>query len=332
MHKGGKMNTFELHDNCGKGRFTLPACVVAVAILLIVASSASLSAGTQQKSFPSPEEAVGSLVAALRADDVKEMQIILGPGSEALISSGDDVADRTGRGKFLMAYDELNRLEQASADKMVLHIGKDDWAMPVPIVKKRTAWLFDTAKGKEEIINRRIGRNELHVIEVIDAYIDAQLEYATRDCRGEGRVEFAQKIISTEGSRDGLYWEAKEGEDESPLGPMIAQASIEGYSAENNLSPFHGYYFKILKGQGKHAEGGNYNYIVKGKMILGFALVAYPAEYGNSGVMTFTVNQEGSIYQKDLGKDTKRKAEAMTVFDPDKTWQRVMETLQESGT
>ena len=323
------MNTFALHNNGGKGRFTLPACVGAVAILLIGAFSASLTAGTQQKSFSSPEDAVSSLVAAVRADDVKEMQIILGPGSEALISSGDDVADRAGREKFLMAYDQLNRLEQASPDKMVLHIGNDDWPMPVPIVKKRTTWLFDIGEGKEEVLNRRIGRNELHVIEVIDAYVDAQHEYASKDCGGGGKVEFAKKFISTEGRHDGLYWEAKEGEEDSPLGPLIALASREGYSKESSLNPFHGYYFKILKGQGKHAEGGSYDYVIKEKMILGFALVAYPAEYGNSGVMTFMVNQGGTIYQKDLGKDTKRKAEAIKVFAPDETWQKVKETLQE---
>ena len=321
------MNIFALHKKDEKVWLTIPACVLAVAMLLIGAFSASLAAGILQISFPSAEEAVSSLVASVRANDIKEMLIILGPGSEALISSGDDVSDRAGREKFLKAYDQLNRLEQASADKMVLHIGTDDWPMPIPIVKEGTTWLFDIDKGKKEILNRRIGRNELNVIEVLDAYVDAQHEYASKDCGGGGKVEFAQKFISNEGKHDGLYWEAKEGEAESPLGPLIAQASKEGYSKESNLSPFHGYYFKILKGQGKHAEGGQYNYVVKGKMILGFALVAYPAEYENSGVMTFMVNQEGIIYQKNLGRDTKRKAEAMKVFDPDKTWQRVKETL-----
>ncbi|MBI5664503.1 MAG: DUF2950 domain-containing protein [Nitrospirae bacterium] len=321
------MNIVLLNKKGGKGCLIMPACVFTIALLLLGASPA-LTAGTPQKGFPTPEEAVSSFVAAVRANDVKEMQSILGPGSEALISSGDDVADKAGREKFLMAYDQLNRLEQVSEDKMVLHIGSDDWPMPVPIVKKNATWLFDIAEGKEEVLNRRIGRNELNIIDVLDAYVDAQHEYATRDCGGSGKVEFAQKFISTEGKHDGLYWEAKEGEEESPLGPLIAQAAREGYSKGSSLSPFHGYYFKILTGQGEHAGGGRYNYIVKGKMILGFALVAWPAEYGNSGVMTFIVNQEGTIYQKDLGKDTKRKAEAMKVFDPDKTWQRVRETVQ----
>jgi hypothetical protein len=185
--------------------------------------------------------------------------------------------------------------------------------------------VFDIRKGKQEILNRRIGRNELHVIDTLHAYVDAQHEYATRDCGGGGKVEFAQRLISTEGKRDGLYWEAREGEKESPLGPLVAQASREGF-ANPDLQPFHGYYFKIIKGQGKHAEGGAYTYVVKGKMILGFAIIAYPAEYGNSGVMTFMVNQEGIIYQKNLGKNTKRIAEAIKIFDPEKTWKKVSET------
>jgi hypothetical protein len=331
MYKGGNMNIVALHKKGGKGWLTMPACVVAVAMLLLGAFSASLAAGTPQKSFPSPEEAVKSLVAALRANDEKEMFAILGPGSRELISSGDEVADRAGREKFLKAYDQLNGLQKETGDTMVLHIGADNWTMPIPIIKKGTTWLFDIDKGKEEILNRRIGRNELHVIEVLYAYVDAQHEYASKDCRGGGKVEFAQKLISTEGNRDGLYWEAKEGEEESPFGPLIAQATREGYNKKSRLSPFHGYYFKILKGQGKHAEGGSYNYLVKGKMILGFAIVAYPAEYGNSGVMTFMVNQEGTIYEKNLGKNTRRIAETIKIFDPDKTWTKVRETVQQQG-
>jgi hypothetical protein len=297
-------------------------------MFLLGTAPASQAAGMPQKSFSSPEEAVKSLVAAVRANDIKEMLAILGPGSRELISSGDDVADRTGREKFLKAYDQMNTLQQESADKIVLSIGADNWPLPIPIVKKGTTWVFDIRKGKQEILNRRIGRNELHIMDVLHAYVDAQHEYATKDCRGDGKVEFAQRLISTEGKRDGLYWEAKEGEEESPLGPLVARAAREGY-ANADLSPFHGYYFKILKGQGKHVDGGAYNYVVKGKMILGFALVAYPAEYGNSGVMTFILNQEGIIYQKDLGKDTKRRAEAIKIFDPDKSWTKVQETANQ---
>lgn len=316
------MDIVALYKKGGKG--WLLSCVVAVAMLLLRVSSDSHASAMSQKGFSSPEEAVISLVAAVRANDEKEMLAILGPVSKELISSGDEVADRAGREKFLKAYDQMNTIEKGPANTMVLHIGADNWAMPIPIIKKGTTWVFDISKGKKEILNRRIGRNELHVIEVLAAYVDAQHEYATRDCRGSGKVEFAQRFISTEGTHDGLYWEAKEGQEESPLGPLIARAAKEGYSrAASNLSPFHGYYFKILKGQGKHASGGSYNYVVKASMILGFALVAYPAEHGNSGIMTFIVNQEGTIYEKNLGKNTKRIAEAMKVFDPDKTWKKV---------
>ncbi|MEW6107835.1 MAG: DUF2950 domain-containing protein [Nitrospirota bacterium] len=316
------MNIAVLHKNGSNGWLTVFSGVIAVTMLLLGPSSASLAADMPQKSFSSPAEAVNSLVAAVRANDEKEMLAILGPESRELISSGDEVADGTGREKFLKAYDLTNSLLQESADRMVLLIGADSWPLPIPIVKRDAAWFFATSEGKQEILNRRIGRNELHVIDVLHAYVDAQHEYASRDCRGRGKVEFAQRLISAEGKRDGLYWRAKEGEDESPLGPLIARAAKEGYN-ESDISPFHGYYFKILTGQGKYAEGGAYNYVVKGKMILGFALAAYPAEYGNSGVMTFIVNQKGIIYEKDLGRYSRRIAETMNVFNPDKTWKKV---------
>jgi hypothetical protein len=327
VYKGGKMKSVTFYKRTVKRWLILISCLIATAVSVLAAASALQAAVMPQKSFSSPEEAVNSLVAAVRANDEKEMFAILGPGSKELISSGDEVADRVGREKFLNAYDQMNTLQQESANKMILVIGTNNWPMPIPIVKKGATWVFDIREGKQEILNRRIGRNELHVMDVLHAYVDAQHEYATKDCIGGGKVEFAQRLISTEGKRDGLYWEAKEGEEESPLGPLIAQAAKEGY-ANADLWPFHGYYFKILKGQGKHADGGAYNYVVKGKMILGFALVAFPAEYGNSGVMTFIVNQEGLIYQKNLGKDTKRRAEAMKIFDPDKTWKKVEETAK----
>jgi hypothetical protein len=239
------------------------------------------------------------------------------------------VADRTGREKFLKAYERMNMLQKVSADKVTLCIGKDNWPMPIPMVKAGVKkWVFDAEQGKQEILNRRIGGNELQVMDVVHAYTDAQHEYASRDCGGGGMVEFAQNLISTPGKRDGLYWEVKKGEKQSPLGPLIARAAKEGY-AHADLSPFHGYYFKILKGQGKHAPGGAYDYVVKGKMIFGFALVASPAEYGNSGVMTFIVNQEGIIYEKDLGVNTTRTVEKMKIFNPDNTWKMVKETLSE---
>jgi len=323
------MNTFVGYKKRGLLCITALTVIIAAVILLSGTYSHSLAGSIPQKSFASPEEAVDALVVAVRANDKEEILAILGPGGKELISSGDEVADKEGHEKFLKAYDEMNKLEKESADKMVLHIGTDDWPLPIPIVEKDNKWVFDTKAGKEEILNRRIGRNELNVIEVLHAYVDAQREYASKDCKGGGAVEFAQKFISTEGKHDGLYWKAKEGEEMSPLGPLVAQAAKEGYAekAEGiNFSPFHGYYYKILKGQGKHATGGAYDYVVKGKMILGYALVAYSAQYGNSGIMTFIINQEGVIYQKNLGKNTENTAKAMKKFDPDKTWKKVEET------
>jgi hypothetical protein len=305
----------------------IPACLVCIFILLTGTSSGLYATQSAQRNFPSPDEAVKSLVIAVRAHDLKELLAILGPEGRELISSGDEASDRIGREKFLRAYEAKNTLEQESPDKVTLCVGADDWPMPIPIMKKGSVWTFDVRQGKQEILNRRIGRNELHVIDILNVYIDAQHEYATKDCGRSGKVEFAQRIVSTEGKRDGLFWETREGEEESPLGPLVAQAAREGY-ANPNLQPFHGYYFKILKGQGKHADGGAYSYVVKGKMILGFAIVAYPAEYGNSGVMTFMVNQEGKLYQKNLGRDTKRRAEAMKIFNPDKTWRKTKVTVR----
>jgi Protein of unknown function (DUF2950) len=323
------MNRIALYKNNEEGWLTVLACLVSGTLFLLWAASFAHAQGMTHNSFLSPEKAVTSLVTAVRANDMEEMLAILGPGSKELIFSGDDVADRTGREKFLKAYDGMNMLQKVSADKVTLCIGKDNWPLPIPIVKAGVKkWVFDTEEGKQEILNRRIGRNELHVMDVLDAYTDAQHEYASRDCGGGGVVEFAQNLISTQGKHDGLYWEVNKGEIESPLGPLVARAAKEGY-ADANLSPFHGYYFKILKGQGKHAQGGAYDYVVKGKMLLGFALVAYPAEYGNSGVMTFIVNQEGIIHEKDLGVNTTRTADKMKIFNPDKTWKKVKETLSE---
>jgi hypothetical protein len=320
------MNRIALYMNNEERWLTVLACLISGTLFLLWTASSLHAGGMPHRSFSSPEEAVTSLVTAVRANDMEEMLAILGPGSRELIFSGDDVADRTGREKFLKTYDGMNILQKVSADKMTLCIGNDNWPLPIPIVKAGEKWVFDAEQGKQEILNRRIGRNELHVMDVLHAYTDAQHEYASRDCCGGGMVEFAQKLISTQGKRDGLYWDVKEGEKESPLGPLVARAAKEGY-ADADLSPFHGYYFKILKGQGKDAQGGAYDYVVKGKMLLGFALVAYPAEYGNSGVMAFIVNQEGIIYEKDLGVNTTRTAEKMKIFNPDKTWKKVKETL-----
>ncbi|NTU43501.1 MAG: DUF2950 domain-containing protein [Nitrospirales bacterium] len=296
-------------------------------LLLLLSAFVSQSAAVQQRSFITPDEAVQRLVAAIRENDTKGMIAILGPGSGELVFSGDEVADKAGREKFLKAYDQLHSLQKKSEGRVVLTIGSDNWPLPIPVVKKGKAWIFDARAGQQEILNRRIGRNELRVIDVLHAYVEAQHEYSCRNYSGAGTGEFARRLISSGGKHDGLYWKVKEGEEASPLGPLFALASEEGY-ADSNLQPFHGYYFRILTGQGKHAEGGAYSYLDKGKMILGFALIAYPAEYGSSGVMTFIVNQKGVIYQKDLAKNTRQKAAAMKIFDPDGTWKRVEGTVK----
>jgi hypothetical protein len=220
----------------------------------------------------------------------------------------------------------MNKLVNENDMKVILHVGNGDWPFPIPVVKKGDHWLFDTMAGKEEILNRRIGRNELNAIQVCLAYVDAQREYVLKDRDGDKLLEYAQKFISREGEKNGLYWEAKEGEPQSPLGPLIAKAAGEGYAGRKpggKRNPYHGYYYRILKAQGKNAPGGEYDYMVSGKMIGGFALVAYPAEYGNSGVMTFIVNHDGVVYEKDLGKDTEKIATAMKKFNPDRTWKKV---------
>ena len=295
---------------------------IIIAVVALTASPAMAGRPAGQKSFVSPQQAVDALVAAVQDNKEEELRAILGPGSEDLISSGDRVADLKGRTRFLKAYKEKNGLEQEDKGRAVLLVGGKDYPFPIPIVRRGDTWLFDTQAGMEEILNRRIGRNELHTIEVMRAYTDAQREYACMKPNG-CCPQFAQKFASSEGKKDGLYWEAGEGEAESPFGPLIARATEEGYAGKLDQDPpesFHGYYFKILKAQGEHAKGGAFDYVADGKMVLGFALVAYPAKYGASGIMTFIVNQEGMIYEKDLREDTATVASAMTTFNPDDTW------------
>jgi hypothetical protein len=315
-----------------RARFDKPLLlplVLALAFAVVSALSPSDSSAATKanpKTFASPEEAVKALVDAMKTGDRAQLSVLFGPGSESVISSGDDVKDKLERERFLKDYEEKNSIERKGDDEAILQVGKDDWPLPIPIRKKGSAWSFDTKAGKEEILNRRIGRNELNTIDVLDAYVTAQREYASTDWDGDGVYPYAQKFRSTPGKKDGLYWVAKEGEKPSPLGPFAAHAAQEGYTRKEKTEkpfPYYGYYFKILKAQGKHAPGGAYDYVVKGNMILGFGLVAYPAKYGSSGIMTFIVNQEGVVYQKDLGKGTAKAAGAMKRYDPDPTWKKV---------
>ena len=303
----------------------LRVAVGAVFFTIVGLSGISHAAAAQQKSFASAEEAVKTAVTAARANNEKDLLAIFGVQAKDLLSSGDLVADKQRREGFIKAYDEKNRV-MADGTNMILVIGPNDWPFPIPLVKKGDGWVFDTDKGKEEILNRRIGQNELDVIQVSLAYVDAQREYAMKDRDGSGLRGYAQKFRSDAGKKNGLYWEAKADEEQSPLGPFAARARSEGYGqnkASDKPVPYRGYYYKILTAQGKDAPGGAYSYIVKGKMIGGFALVAYPAEYGNSGVMSFIVNYEAKVFQKDLGKNTANAAAAMKEYNPDKTWSEV---------
>jgi len=305
--------------------------IIAAAVMITgfyqIAVAADVKQVTQ-KSFQSPEEAAKALFDAVKAGDTKELLVILGPAGKEVISSGDKVADEAERERFVNDYETTNKLEKETDEKVTLIVGNQDWPFPIPIVKKGETWLFDTMAGKEELLNRRIGRNELNAIQTCLAYVDAQREYATKDRDSDKVREYAQKSMSTPGKKDGLYWKTKEGEEQSPLGELFAKAVKAGYTpGKSGQGPqrYYGYYYKILKAQGENAPGGAYDYVINGKMIGGFALVAYPAEYGASGIMSFIVNHDGVVYQKDLGEETGKIASAMTKYDPDKTWNKVEE-------
>ena len=307
--------------------------IIAAAVMVVGSYQIGIAADVKQvkqKSFKSPEEAAKALFDAAKAEDTKGLLAIFGPAGKEIISSGDEVADKAARERFVKAYEAMNKLERETDKKVTLIVGNHDWPYPVPIVKKGETWIFETMAGKEELLNRRIGRNELNTIETCLAIVDAQREYAMKDRDSDKLLEYAQKFASTPGKKDGLYWQTKEGEPQSPLGDLVAKAVKEGYgprkpSQSQGPRPYHGYYFKILKAQGKNAPGGAYDYVVNGNMIGGFALVAYPAEYGASGIMTFIVNHDGVVYEKNLGKETGKIASAMTKFDPDKTWKKAEE-------
>jgi Protein of unknown function (DUF2950) len=297
----------------------------------VIALLAIASAAAAQQSYPTPEEAAAALFSAVRADDQNAELAVLGPDGDDIVSSGDKVADDAIRERFLESYDAKHQITKNGDSKAVLVIGDDDYPFPIPLVRKADKWSFDTGEGRREILYRRIGRNELDAIQVSLAYVDAQDEYAEKDRAGAGAGVYAEHIVSNPGKKDGPYWPVATGEEESPLGELFVEASKEGYKAGEGRSPYHGYYYKIITQQGPHAPGGAAHYVVNGKMIGGFALVAYPADYRNSGVMTFIVNHAGTVYQKDLGPDTARLAEKITSFDPDSTWKKVDVTEQAKG-
>ena len=317
------MVSYRSHDKTGSAYRIILIVMLAVLIVITGYEAMAQAAKVQQKTFKSPDAAVKALVDATKANDVKALEALFGPGSIDLISSGDDVDDTRGREMFVKAYNDAHHLEKAGDNKRILYCGKDDWPMPVPIVKTGKLWHFQTEEGRQEILNRRIGKNELGAIQSCLAVVDAEKEYATLDRDNNQLLEYTQKLESEKGKKDGLYWEANPGEPLSPLGPLVARATAEGYKNAEQMSPYHGYFFRIITAQGENANGGAYSYIVNGNMIGGFAIVAYPALYRASGVKTFIVNHEGVVYEKDLGPETAKSAVAITVFDPDKSWKKV---------
>ena len=299
--------------------------IVLVLCLVFMGSvGIAIGAAVRQQSFPSPEEGVQALMDAAKNNDTASLLQVLGPEAQPFINTGDAVSDRAGRAHFVQAYEEAHTLVQVGDTQVILQIGKDAWPFPIPLVKDNTSWRFDSKEGKEEILNRNIGRNELDVIQVCLAYVDAQREYYRSNPQHIALLQYAAKFMSTKGKRDGLYWETTPGESPSPLGLFLVRARAEGYEVTaDNPIPYHGYYYKILTSQGSNAPGGAYDYRVRDEMIGGFAMVAYPAHYGSSGIMTFIVNHDGIVYQKDLGPDTTAMAQSMTTFDPDETWEKL---------
>lgn len=316
------------HTTRSSGRQTVRVWATA-ALLALVAVCQSGCATARQSTFATPDQVAQALVASLRPMDSARLREVLGPEGDEIIFSGDEVADREGIEKFLKAYDERHELVAETDGQMTLEVGRDGWPMPIPIVRKRGAWRFDTRSGRDEIVNRRIGRNELAAIQVCLAIVDAQREYAMRDSDGHGLRGYAQRFVSDAGKKNGLYWEAASNETPSPLGSLVATASEEGYTSARTETgeprAYHGYHYHMLTSQGPNAAGGKRDYVVNGNMTEGFAVVAWPAEYGNSGVMTFLVNHNGVVFQRDLGRNTERTAKAMSAFDPDEGWTVVVE-------
>jgi hypothetical protein len=293
-----------------------------IGLVLACAGLTNADGAARGRAFDTPENAVQALAAAVNARDRDALRAILGPGSEDL-QNPDRVQGNNELANFAAAFNADNRVVHESAQQCVLEMGTNSWPFPIPIIQENQRWYFDTEAGKEELLNRRIGRNELDTLESVRAYVVAQREYASQDQDDDEVLEFAQRIRSTPGTKDGLFWPADLDGTISPLGPLAAEAQNEGYVASPTATgpqPFHGYYFRILTRQGKHAPGGKYNYVINGNMIAGFALVAWPASYDESGVMTFIVNQQGKVYQQDLGSNTAKIAAKMTEYDPAPGW------------
>jgi Protein of unknown function (DUF2950) len=303
----------------------IPVLVMAVLLVGITGLTGHSAQPKQQETFNSPEAAFKAMMEALRAGNSSRLVRLFGPWEKAFFSDEARLSGQT-LDQFLKEYGEKNRLEKIGKNRVVLHVGPEDWPWPIPAVKVGSRWRFDVEKGKKEILARRIGGDEVAAVQVCLAYGDAQHEYAREHPTTKGMGEYAQKFMSDEGKENGLCWVPGKEKKQSPIGPLLANACQIDYSGtrpKEKSAPYYGYYYKILTRQGKDAPGGAYDYIVDGKMVGGFALVAYPAFYGKSGIMTFIVNQEGQVYEKNLGGKTREIAAAMEEFNPDKTWKKV---------
>lgn len=309
------------------GRFAT-ALTLALACTFAVAADAPKSAvpaaaqaAPKRVYFATPDEGFNALIAALRKPDFKAVDRLLGPGHQRITDSGDSAADREAAQRFVADFDAKHRIE-VNGENALLSTGETDWPMPIPLVKHAQGWAFDADAGEEELIARRIGRNELDAMQVCLAFIDMQLDYASSDHDGNGLLEYATRLVSRPGRHDGLYWPAKAGEPPSPAGPRLAAANVQPTAGKQSSKPYHGYYFRILTAQGEHASGGKRNYIVDGRLIGGVALLAWPASYLSSGVKTFQCNLDGAIYERDLGPDTPTLVRKVNAFDPGPGWSR----------
>jgi len=305
----------------------LPKLAAVTILLMGCFSTRSIGQQQGQKTFSSPEEASTALVTAAQGNDEKAMLEILGPDGKQIISSGDEAEDAHNRANFVKRYQEMHRLVKEPDGTVTLYIGAENWPTPIPIVNKGKLWYFDTAAGKKEILYRRIGRNELSAIRVCQELVAAEKEYRST------HNEYAQKIYSDEGQHNGLYWKATHGEGESPIGPLVAAAIVKGNAKNQDgaPTPYRGYYYRMLTRQGQNGPGGAKSYLVNGKMIAGFAFVAYPAEYRSSGVMTFIVNEDGVVYQKDLGRKTDVLSKALKEYNPNPTWRKAEDQQEETA-
>jgi hypothetical protein len=303
-------------------RSSAAVLAIAVMMLLLFTAPVAFAQSGSEKTFASPGEAVLALYNAAKNHDDQAAAGIFGSSANEILHTGDEVADKNMAANFVTHYDKMHRVVLEPDGDAVLYIGAENWPFPIPIVKNSSgAWYFDTEAGKKEILYRRVGRNENDAIDILHSLVDAQLDYASQPHDGGTAGPYAMKFISDDGKQNGLYWKTTDSEQPSPIGPLLVTAAAEGYAMKQGQSaPYHGYYYRMLTRQGAAAKGGAKDYVVNGQMTKGFAFVAYPAEYRNSGVTTFMVNQDGVVYEKDLGPDTAKIAAAMTDYNPDKTW------------